>query len=141
MSCELHHSPLQQRSLVYHPKQLHQQLSLSLLESILLVACLFFFSCGKTSLKQIIINYKYCYKKVRPIENNNQQNSICKFQPVSFMPEVMGANPGGATGAIAPPRICHEGLNITYAPPENDEIASLLLNSPPLLQKVICTPA
>ena len=24
----------------------------------------------------------------------------------------MGANPGGATGAIAPPRICHEGLNI-----------------------------
>ena len=43
----------------------------------------------------------------------------------------MGANPGGATGAIAPPRICHEGLNIALAPPENDEIASLLLNSPP----------
>ena len=24
----------------------------------------------------------------------------------------MGANPGGATGTIAPPRICHKGLNI-----------------------------
>src|SRR6218665_3172723 len=50
MSCEYHHSPLQQRSLVYHPKKLHQQLSLSLLESIPLVACLFFFFCGKASL-------------------------------------------------------------------------------------------
>ena len=25
---------------------------------------------------------------------------------------IMGANPGGATGAIAPPRICHKWLNI-----------------------------
>ena len=43
-------------------RSLHQQLSLSLLESIPLVAYLCFFSCGKASLKQIIINYKYCYK-------------------------------------------------------------------------------
>jgi len=27
-------------------------------------------------------------------------------------PTAMGANPAGATGAIAPPRICQEGLNI-----------------------------
>ena len=32
----------------------------------------------------------------------------------------------GATGAIAPPRICQEGLSIAQAPQENDEIASLL---------------
>jgi len=27
-------------------------------------------------------------------------------------PAGMSANPGGATGAIAPPRICQKGLNI-----------------------------
>src|SRR6218665_3350772 len=37
----------------------------------------------------------------------------------------------GATGAIAPPRICHKGLKILHKPPETDEIYSLLLNSPP----------
>jgi len=31
----------------------------------------------------------------------------------------------GATGAIAPPKICKEELNIAQAPQENDDIASL----------------
>ena len=37
----------------------------------------------------------------------------------------IGANPGGDTGAIAPPRICQGGLYIAQAPPRK------LLNSPP----------
>ena len=36
-----------------------------------------------------------------------------------------GCKSRGATEAIAPPRICQEGLNTAQAPQENDEIASL----------------
>src|SRR6218665_4046772 len=42
-----------------------------------------------------------------------------------------GCKSRGATGTIAPPRICQEGLNITQAPQDNDEIASLPSIAPP----------
>jgi len=44
-------------------------------------------------------------------------NLTDRIKFMSFDTTARGANPGGATGAIAPPKICEVGLRIAQAPP------------------------